>query len=31
MGLRFVDLPEDIATAIDTWVAKDLLREQLSA
>jgi hypothetical protein len=31
MGLRFVDLPDDIAAAIDTWVAKDLLREQLSA
>ena len=31
MGLRFVDLPEDIAAAIDTWMAKDLLREKLTA
>jgi len=31
MGLRFVDLPEDIAVAIDAWVARDLLQEQLSS
>jgi len=31
MGLRFVDLPEDVAAAIDTWVARDLLQEQLTA
>ena len=31
MGLRFVDLPDDVAAAIDTWVARDLLRETLSA
>ena len=30
MGLRFVDLPEEIATAIDTWVARDLLSRQLA-
>ena len=30
MGLRFVDLPEEIAAAIDTWVARDLLSRQLS-
>jgi hypothetical protein len=31
MGLRFVNLPDDIADAIDIWVAKDLLRHKLSA
>ena len=31
MGLRFVDLPADIASAIDSWVARDLLQQQLSA
>ena len=31
MGLRFLDLPEDIAAAIDRWITAEQLREQLSA
>ena len=31
MGLRFVDLPEDIASAIDTWLEREALSQQLSA
>ncbi len=31
MGLRFVDLPEEIASAIDSWLQRELLHQQLSA
>lgn len=31
MGLRFIDLPEDIASAIDTWLELEVLQDQLSA
>lgn len=31
MGLRFLDLPEEIATAIENWVERETLRHQLSA
>ena len=31
MGLRFVDLPEEIAAAIDNWVERETLAQQLSA
>jgi len=31
MGLRFVDLPEDIASAIEHWVERETLRQQLSS
>ena len=30
MGLRFVDLPEEVASAIETWVERETLRRQLS-
>ncbi len=30
MGLRFVDLPEDIAQAIDNWLQAEALQHQLS-
>ncbi len=29
MGLRFIDLPEDIAAAIDEWVQRRTLQRQL--
>jgi hypothetical protein len=29
MGLRFIDLPEDIAAAIDDWVERRTLQRQL--
>ena len=31
MGLRFVDLPEEIAAAIDTWLQREALQQQLSS
>lgn len=31
MGLRFIDLPEEIAAAIDNWLQKEALEQQLSA
>ena len=31
MGLRFIDLPEDIAAAIDNWLRTEALEQQLSA
>ena len=31
MGLRFLDLPEDIASAIDRWLNRQILEQRLSA
>ena len=31
MGLRFLDLPEEIAAAIDNWLQREALEQQLSA
>ena len=30
MGLRFLDLPEEIAAAIDNWLQREALQQQLS-
>jgi hypothetical protein len=31
MGLRFLDLPEEIAAAIDDWLRREALQQQLSS
>ena len=31
MGLRFLDMPEEVATAIESWVTHQTLQHQLSA
>ena len=30
MGMRFLDLPEEIAAAIDNWLQREALQQQLS-